>query len=142
MKLRLNFPLLLVLSTILLFFVVGCAGLTAPNHFTQAEKIEYTTLKTLKSANTFREFALESAGSVYKKGLMEESTKEKIIMLGDQLQLAINTAADALLAYKNSGGLGHDKTLEENLIVYQSLFNQFMEIVTPYVVGISGKEVS
>lgn len=127
---------------ILGLFLTGCAGLSAPDNFTQTEKVEYTTLKTLKSAKIFREFALESAGSVYKKGLMEDETKEKIIKLGDQLQLAINTAADALIVYKQSGGLGGDKALEEKLIVYQSLFNQFMEIVTPFVAGIPGKEVS
>jgi len=134
------FPVLCLL--ILSLFLMGCAGLNPPDNFTQTQKIEYTTLKTLKSAKIFREFALESAGSVYKKGLMKEDTKDKIIRLGDDLQLAINTAADALLAYKKSGGLGGNQALEEKLIVYQSLFNQFMEMVAPYVAGTSGKEVS
>ena len=136
------FPLLFLMALLLCWLVVGCAGFKAPANFTQTEKVEYTTLKTLKSAKIFREFALESAGSVYKKGLMKEDTKEKIIEIGDDLQLAINSAADALIAYKQSGVLGGDKTLQEKLVVYQTLFNQFMEIVTPYVMDISTKEVT
>ena len=132
----------LVCLLMLGLFLMGCSGLKAPDNFTPAEKVQFTSLKTLKSAKIFKEFALGSAGSIYKKGLMKEETKEKIIKLGDELQRAINSAADALIAYKKSDGLGGDKMLEEKLIVYQALFNQFMEIVTPYVMNLTGKEVT
>ncbi len=117
----------------------GCSLFIAPVDFTGSGKIEYTTLKTLQSARVFREFALGTAGSVYKNGLMSESIKEKIITVGDELQQAINTAADALIAYKQSAGTG-DETLQEKLVVYQALFNEFLEIVTPYVLNASGAE--
>lgn len=121
------------LIVIIMMCLASCAILSTPEHFTPAQKVEYTTLKTLESAKTFREFALESAGSRYKQGLMDESTKEKIIKIGDELQLAINTAADALIAYKNTNGLVGDQSIAEKIGNYQAIFNQFMEAVTPYV---------
>lgn len=134
-----------VLLLILMFSLgaVGCAALTAPDHFTEPEKVQFTTLKTLKSAKIFREFALESAGSIYKQGLMDEETKDKIIFVGDELQRAINSAADALIAYKQADGLvDGDPSLRKRLLVYQVLFNQFMEIVTPYVMDFSKEGAS
>jgi len=130
------------LAVLVAFALSACSMFEAPDDFTEGQKVEYTTLKTLKSAKIFRDFALASAGSVYKNGLMDAETKDKIISVGDKLQLAINHAADALIAYKQSGGLGGDQSLQEKLLVYQSLFNQFMEIVTPYVLDTAGKEVS
>lgn len=136
-------PGFLLLLVLLVFTgTIGCRTLTAPDHFTGPEKVQFTTLKTLKSAKIFREFALESAGSVYKQGLMNEETKDKIISVGDELQRAINSAADALIAYKKSDGLGEDQSLRKRLLVYQVLFNQFMEIVTPYMMDSSKEEAS
>lgn len=143
MKQKFSFfgQLLLLLIVVTVLFMTGCTAFQAPETMTETEKVTFTSLKTLKSAKIFREFALESAGSIYKKGLMDEETKEKIIEIGDDLQLAINGAADALIIYNDSGGLSGEKTLEEKLLVYQALFNQFMEIVTPYVMKLE-KEVN
>lgn len=122
----------LMFITLALLFV-GCASFTPPSDFTKSEKIQYTTIQTLKSAKAFREFTLESAGAVYKKGLMDDDTRDKIIEIGDRLQQAINVAADALLAYRQSG---ETYSLEEKLSIYQAVFNEFMEIVTPYAMEV------
>jgi len=126
------------LMIIVMICLPGCGLYTAPQHFTQAQKVEYTTLKTLQSAKVFREFALQSAGTAYKNGLMDDAVKNDIIKAGDRLQMAINSAADALVLYHQARGMGGTKALEEKLTGYQAIFNRFMEIVTPYI---TGKEV-
>ena len=119
-----------ILSLFILLFIVGCAGMNAPENFTPEQKVQFTTLKTLQAAKTFRVFALGAAGDAYKAGLITDVDKDKIIVIGDNLQEAINMAADALIAYKLSGD---EITLYGKVAIYQKLFNQFMEVVTPYL---------
>lgn len=112
----------------------GCSYFQAPDSFTAKEKVEYTSLRTLEAAKTFRTVGLEAAGAVYKAGAMDEKTKGKIIEIGDDLQEAINTAADALIAYKTmTDELADTSTLEAKIAAYQKVFNEFMELVTPYL---------
>ena len=127
---RCNFTLL-----ILLMFMIclnSCA--TAPDTFTPAEKVQLTTLKTLKSAKIFRVAALQSTAVYYKRGLIEEKDKEQIIEIGDQLQLAINIAADALIIYKETESVDDMANMDIKIMQYQQIFNQFMELVSLYLV--------
>lgn len=128
-----KFKLFFVMIFLAIVCCYGCSMFQAPDNFTPEQKVEYTTLQTLKAAKDFRIFALKSAGSLYKKGLMSEDTKNEIIKIGDELQKAINDAADALALYHQTGGL-KSEILEEKIMAYQSLFNKFLEIATPYMI--------
>lgn len=124
-----------VLIIIVVMCLPGCGVFSPPEHFTPVQKVEYTTLKTLQSAKVFRGFALKSAGTAYKNGLMDETVKQDIIQAGDKLQMAINGAADALIHYHKAGGIGGSTILDDKLGKYQSIFNRFLEKVTPYIKG-------
>lgn len=133
MKTKNTTGLLIDVLFVMLLFMAGCSLFTAPSNFTHTQKVEFTSLQTLKSASTFRKFALESSAVAYKKGLIQEDTKNKIIKIGDTLQETINTAADALIAYHNSEITETD--LSTKIMNYQKVFNEFLEIVTPYIEG-------
>jgi hypothetical protein len=125
----------LLICLLLTALATGCAYFKAPDGFTPKQKAEYTTLQTLKAAKEFRVFGLESAGTMYKLGLLDDKTKGEIIETGDNLQAAINTAADALIWYHRTGDVKDKQSVEDKLAAYQELFNDFMEIVTPHLIG-------
>lgn len=126
---------IVLLVSVLALCFIGCGAFVAPEQFIPVQKVEFTTLKTLQSAKAFREFALSAAGAAYKNGLMGEEMKQDIIKTGNRLQLAINSAAEALILYHEAGGIDGSASLEERLADYQAVFNRFMEIVTPYIRG-------
>lgn len=109
----------------------GCSLYQAPDSFTPKQKVEYTTLKTLKTAKQFRVFALSLTGDLYKNGLLTEKQKEEIITLGDSLQGSINTAANALILYHK--GLIQEENVSEKIEDYTNLFNDFLKLITPYL---------
>jgi hypothetical protein len=125
----------LFISLIMLFVLTclfsGCSYFEAPESFTPKQKMEYTTLRTLTAAKKFRVFALGTTAELYKKGLLTEEQKEDIIKIGDALQGSINTTAGALILYHK--GAATQETVNESIEEYQSFFNDFLELVSPYL---------
>jgi len=60
-------------------------------------KNTYDTLAT--SADAYRA-SMQSAGELYKKGMITEAQKTRIIVYGEDFWLAYHTAVDALEAYQ------------------------------------------
>ena len=110
-------------------FIASCA----PANFTRSEKIIYTTNQILQNAKKFRILALESAAEYYKRGLMSEEQKEQIIKLGDDLQRAINIAADALIQYHKFSS--NPELLHERMKRFNDVFKRFSDVVLPYIIN-------
>lgn len=113
----------------------GCFTFKSTSKLTQVQKVEYTTMRTLEAARDFRVFALETSGTLYKSGLMDDDTKIRIIKAGDNLQNYINTASDALLIFHTTNGDYGTAEIDASLAAYQAAFNSFLEIVTPYLLN-------
>lgn len=130
-----------IITVVSIFYILVLSwALTscAPQHFTPLEKTVYSTAKTLESAVVFRDTGLKVAGDLYKQGLLDEDTKDKIIKLGDDLKEVINMTKEVLKIYNSSGGNRSD--LQEQLMLYHTIYGEFSDLIMPYVIDKMGGE--
>ena len=115
-----------------LLVLVSMVTACAPAHFTPTEKKLYTSVKTLETAKEFRVFGLRTAGSFYKKGLIDDEKKNEIIEMGDDLQNAVNKVSEALELYHKLDG-SNEVALEQEIVIYQEIYKKFSDLVMPYI---------
>ena len=122
----------LIIIIIYMFMFSACI-FQAPDHFTPSEKVQFTTMKGLKTAHTFRIFALDSAKVYWDAGIMTEETMEDIVKIGDEFQKAINDASLALETYRKNEGM-NSADLGNKIELYQALYVRFNNLVMPYII--------
>ena len=60
-------------------------------------------------------------------------TKDKIVEIANNLQVAINSTANALIVYNDSAGALGGADLETKIAIYQAMYGQFSDLVLPFV---------
>ncbi len=128
---EINLKIGMFIMVLFLLCLMSCVGTST---FTPSEKVAYTSVQTLKVAKQFRTTGLESAKILWDQGLLDVKTKDKIVQVADDLQMAINDCADALKIYLESGGNSGGATLEEKLKIYHKLYGQFTDLVMPFII--------
>lgn len=115
---------------LVMFITVGCA----PKAFSPTEKVIFTTTKSLQAASEVRVTALTTIAKLYKDGVLtDEAFKNRVIELGDELQIIINVTANAMLIYKDSGLSADRQTLSEKVAIYVEIYGKFSDLVMPYI---------
>ena len=119
-----------LMSLLIIFMMISCA----PSTFTPTEKVTFTTTRSLEAASEIRITALKTIAGLYKEGVLtDEAFKAKVIEIGDELQVAINVTANALLVYKDSGLSADKLTLGEKIENYTIVYGKFSDLVMPYI---------
>lgn len=121
-----NYQKINSILVVFILFLFACA----PKDFTPFEKRIYTTTKTLEAAIEFRHLGLSITGNLYKKGLLPEKEKDKLIEIGDELYDIIITCQNALELYYNTGV---EQRLEKKLELYTQIYGKFSDLVMPYI---------
>lgn len=128
-EIRLKSWVKVVMVAIMVMLMFGCTGIQNKD---PADQVITVTLRGLQTAKEFRLFALGTANKFWRKGMLSEEVAERIATVGDELQAAINETSDALEDYLTTKGASADK-LNANIALYQKLYTQFSELVTPYI---------
>jgi len=119
-----------LMSLLIIFVMISCA----PSAFTPAEKVIFTTTKSLQAASEIRVTALITIAHLYKDGVLtDEAFKSRVIELGDELQVIINVTANAMLVYKDSGLIADKLALGEKIEKYTIIYGKFSDLVMPYI---------
>jgi len=120
----------LITLLLVVFITVGCI----PKEFTPAEKVIFTTTKSLQAASEVRVTALTTIARLYKDGVLtDEAFKQRVIELGDELQIIINVTANTMLIYKDSGLEKDKRALAEKIDIYVAVYGKFSDLVMPYI---------
>ena len=115
---------------VMLIMVAGCL----PKGATTSEKVIFTTVRSLQAAKELRVTALKTIGGLYINGtLTDQSFKEEVIKIGDQLQKSINITSEAILTYNNAKDDLSKGNLGSKILIYQNILGEFTDLVMPYV---------
>ena len=76
---------------------------------------------------------LNAAKEYWDKGLLDVETKDKIVKVANNLQMAINSVADLLIVYKESKGQNGYSDLEDKMAIYTAIYGQFSDLIMPYI---------
>ena len=115
---------------VMLIMVAGCL----PKGATTSEKVIFTTVRSLQAAKELRVTALKTIGGLYINGtLTDQSFKEEVIKIGDQLQKSINITSEAILTYNNAKDDLSKGDFGAKILIYQNILGEFTDLVMPYV---------
>ena len=111
--------------------VAGCAtGGTTNYSFIQ------TTYKTLVTAADVYETSMQTAGVLYKKGLLNETQKEQIIKVAQKYHDAWHAAQKALEEYKKAQTPANKTALEAAMNIYFNNETKLLKILKTNLGGI------
>lgn len=121
------------LLTVFLGVLVGACATTSP--VITSESFVKASYKTLVTAADVYDTGMKTAATLYKKGIINEAQKEKIIKVGKKYYNAWHVARDALEEYKKAQTPANKSALELAIDAFIRNQGDLLKLLKDYMGG-------